>query len=376
MKRFDDPILVTRPFLPDLEAFKAGCETIWKNQWLTNNGPMLQRFHSRLSEYLGVPETNLALFVNGTVALEAAYQAMGLAGGDVITTPFTFVATSHALRRVGATPVFADVNPETMCLDPKEVGKLITSRTKAIVPVHVYGNICEVDAFDRLSRKYGIPVIYDAAHAFGVFKKTTQSGRPDLGSEWGDVSMFSFHPTKLFHSCEGGLLVFRDAALQSRLFDLRNFAIRSETECTDVGMNGKMNELQALMGSLCLDHIDSLLDSRKRVYEAYAEVFASRPDVLTLVPHSANKAYVPVVFRSAAVREAVYEGLKACNVFSRRYFYPTLTEFAPYYYGRGTCPVAEDLASRVLTLPTYHGLPLEDVRAIARNVLELVCAAA
>lgn len=372
MKRFDKQILVTRPFLPDLEAFKAGCEEIWRNQWLTNNGPMLQRFHTRLSEYLGVPETNLALFVNGTVALEAAYYALGLSGGDVITTPFTFVATSHALRRVGATPIFADIDPETMCLDPRKVESLITSRTKAIVPVHVYGNICETETFDRLSRKYGIPIIYDAAHAFGVLNASACKNRCEMGHEWGDVSMFSFHPTKLFHSCEGGLLVFRDAALQSRLFDLRNFAIKSETECTDVGMNGKMNELQALMGCLCLDHIDSILAYRQRIYDAYADVFDARPEALTLVPHSANKAYVPVLFRSSEARERVYAGLKACNVFSRRYFYPTLTDFAPYCYGRGTCPIADDIASRILTLPTYYGLPLEDVRDIAQNVLELV----
>lgn len=370
MKRFAKPILVTRPYLPGMDEFRKGCEEIWRNQWLTNNGPMVQRFHSRLAEYLGVPDENIALFVNGTVALEVAYQAMGLCGGDVITTPFTFVATSHALRRVGATPVFADVDPTTMCLDPDGVEKLITSRTRAIVPVHVYGGMCDTAAFDALSRRYGVPVIYDAAHAFGVVNAKTCKTE-GVGPEWGDVSMFSFHPTKLFHSCEGGLLVFRDSALQQKLFNLRNFAIKSETECTDVGTNGKMNELQALMGCLCLDRVDDLLAARKRIYEAYAEEFANGPSSVTLVPHSANKAYVPVLFDSAATRERVYEGLKSCNVYSRRYFYPVLTDFAPYRYGRRTCPIAEDLASRVLTLPTYYDLSLDDVRAIARNVVEL-----
>ena len=360
MKKFDSPILVTRPFFPSVEEFKNGCEEIWRNQWLTNNGPMLQRFHARLAEYLGVPETNMALFVNGTVALEAGYHIMGLAGGDVITTPFTFVATSHALKRIGSTPVFADVDPETMCLDPAKAEKLITRRTKAIVPVHVYGNVCDVDGFARLSEKYGIPVIYDAAHAFGVKSITT----------CGDMSMFSFHPTKLFHSCEGGLLVFKDPALQQKLFDLRNFAIKSEIECDDVGMNGKMNELQALMGCLCLDHIDELLNYRRKVYDGYASVFNGASN-LRLLPYSANKAYVPVLFANAGIREKVYEGLKACNIYSRRYFYPLLTDFAPYLYGHNTCPVAEDLAARVLTLPTYYGLPLEDVRIIAENVMEI-----
>lgn len=368
MKRFENPILVTRPYLPDLDEFKKGVDEVWANQWLTNNGPMLQVFQKELSDYLGVPETNLALFNNGTLALELGYYAMGLAGGDVITTPFTFVATSHALKRIGATPVFADIDPETLCLDPAKVEKLITPRTKAIVPVHVYGNACDVDGFEQLSQKYGIPVIYDAAHAFGT--KLHQ---------YGEMSLFSFHPTKLFHSCEGGCLVFRDAALQNKLFELRNFAIHSETECVDVGSNAKMNELQALMGRCCLKKIDELLDYRMKIYQAYASIFEPKSGVeveqrkVRLLPWSANKAYVPVMFKDFETRERVYTELQEkCNVFSRRYFYPLLTDFAPYLYARGTCPTAEDVARRVLTLPTYYGLDLDDVRNIAKNVLELV----
>lgn len=361
MTRFDEPILVTRPYLPPLEEFKRGCEEVWQNQWLTNNGPMLQKFQKALSEYLGVPETNLALFNNGTLALELGYYALGLAGGEVITTPFTFVATSHALKRIGATPVFADIDPETMCLSPEQAEKLITPNTKAIVPVHVYGNKCDMAGFRQLGEKYGIKIIYDAAHAFGV---------KDL--DFGDMSMFSFHPTKLFHSCEGGLLVFKDPAVQTKLHELRNFAIHSETECVDVGSNAKMNELQALMGLLCLGKIDELLAYRQKIYATYEETLGGCTKV-KLVSRSANKAYVPVLFKDFATRERVYEELKAkCNVFTRRYFYPLLTDFAPYAYARGTCPVAEDIASRVLTLPTYYGLSLADVRAIAENVKELV----
>jgi len=362
MKRFDNPILVTRPYLPPLDEFKRGLEEVWSNQWLTNNGPMLERFQKELSRYLGVPETNLALFNNGTLALELGYYAMGLAGGEVITTPFTFVATSHALMRIGAKPVFADVDSETLCLSPEAAEKLITQRTKAIVPVHVYGNVCDVEGFERLSEKYGVKVIYDAAHAFGV--------KSIVGC--GDMSMFSFHPTKLFHSCEGGLLVFRDAKVQEKLFELRNFAIHSETECVDVGSNAKMNELQALMGLECLKKIDELLEYRRKIYAAYEEGFAGCEGV-KLVPYSRNKAYVPVLFKDFETRERVYAELKEkCNVFSRRYFYPLLTDFVPYVYAKGTCPVAEDLASRVLTLPTYYGLSLEDVRAIAEDVREIV----
>ena len=374
MKRFEKPILVTRPYLPLIEDFKRGCEEIWANQWLTNNGPMLQKFQKMLSEYLGVPETNLALFNNGTLALELGYYAMGLSGGGVITTPFTFVATSHALKRIGANPVFADIDPDTMCLSPEAVEKLITPRTKAIVPVHVYGNVCDVEGFERLGEKYGVKVIYDAAHAFGVKGLNHVEHVEHVGKklyEYGDMSMFSFHPTKLFHSCEGGLLVFKDAAVQEKLFELRNFAIHGELSCTDVGSNAKMNELQALMGLECLKKIDDLLDYRQKIYKAYEEVFADC-DAVKLVPYSQNKAYVPVLFKDFETRERVYTKLKEkCNVFSRRYFYPLLTDFAPYVYGKGSCPVAEDLASRVLTLPTYYGLALEDVKAIAENVVEI-----
>ena len=375
MKRFDKPIFVTRPYLPPIEDFKRGCQEIWDNQWLTNNGPMLQKFQKALSEYLGVPETNLALFNNGTLALELGYYAMGLAGGDVITTPFTFVATSHALKRIGANPIFADIDPETLCLDPAKVEKLITPRTKAIVPVHVYGNACDVDGFAKLGEKYGVKIIYDAAHAFGIFNADAQRGREGRGRSigcCGDMSMFSFHPTKLFHSCEGGLLVFKDAKVQEKLYELRNFAIHSETECVDVGSNAKMNELQALMGLECVKKLDDLLDYRQRIYKAYEEAFADC-DAVKLVPYSQNKAYVPVVFKDFEVRERVYTELKEkCNVFSRRYFYPLLTDFAPYVYGKGSCPIAEDFASRVLTLPTYYGFQLEDVKAIAENVKEIV----
>ena len=184
------------------------------------------------------------------------------------------------------------------------------------------------------------------------------------------MSMFSFHPTKLFHSCEGGLLVFKDSHLQSQLFNLRNFAIRNELECEGVGSNAKMNELQALMGLECLKKIDDLLDYRRLVYNGYAEIFKETDKVL-MPSYSLNKAYCPVLFKDAVTREKVYEELKRCNVFTRRYFYPLLTDFAPYAYGRGTCPLAEDLASRVLALPTYYGLPLEDVVQIARNILEI-----
>ena len=401
MKCFEKPILVTRPYLPSLEVFVNGCEEIWANQWLTNNGPMLQRFHAELAKYLHVPETNMALFNNGTLALEMGFKAIGLEGAEVITTPFTFVATSHALRRIGAKPVFADVDPVTLCLSPAAAEKLIKPGiTRAIVPVHVYGNVCDVEGFKSLGEKYGVKIIYDAAHAFGVTVGAAVPSGPqsqlnansligDCGAQGlralpsigtcGDMSMFSFHPTKLFHSCEGGLLVFKDPELQQKLFDLRNFAIHSETECVDVGTNAKMNELQALMGFCCLKKIDELLEYRQKIYEAYASIFEVEKRggggqwKVKLLPWSANKAYVPVLFKDFETRERVYRELKEkCNVYARRYFYPLLTDFAPYQYAKGSCPVAEDIARRVLTLPTYYGLDLNDVKTIAKDVMEMV----
>ena len=362
MKRFDQPVYVTRPYLPPLDDFQKGCAEIWANQWLTNNGPLARRFHSALAERLGVPETNLALFANGTLALELAFAALGIDDGEVITTPFTFVATAHAIVRAGAKPVFADIDPDTLCLSPEAAERAITPRTRAIVPVHVYGNACDIAGFQRLADQYGVPIIYDAAHAFGV---------PSLATA-GDISMFSFHPTKLFHSAEGGLLVFKDPALQEKLFELRNFAIHSETECTTVGTNAKMNEFQALMGLLCLEKLDDLLAHRRCVHDTYAAAFADCPDI-HLLSHSQNRAYIPVLFKDFATREHIYFGLREkCNVFARRYFYPLLTDFPPYSYAKHTCPVAQALAARVLTLPTYHGLSVDDVLSIAENVKELL----
>jgi dTDP-4-amino-4,6-dideoxygalactose transaminase len=371
--RFADPILVTRPYLPPLEEYKRGLEEVWGNQWLTNNGPLLRRFQSGLSEYLGIHEQNLSLFSNGTLALEIIFHAMGFCGYEVITTPFTFVATSHALRRVGAIPVFADIDPVTLCLDPKSVEKLITPRTRAIVPVHVYGCPCDVVRFDRMAQEYGLKVVYDAAHAFGV-----KVGGRSI-AEYGDASMFSFHATKLFHSIEGGLLVVKDRSLQMKVDQLKNFAIVSETECVDVGTNAKMNELQALMGLLNLKVADELIAHRKAIYEAYQAVFRescsvellARPETAYGLSVGHNYAYCPVLLGDFETRERTYADLMQYNVFSRRYFYPLLTDFAPYADSRKPLPVSEDSASRVLTLPTYHGLALDEVKTIAQLVMQI-----
>lgn len=376
MKRFEKPVLVTRPYLPPLEEYCGGLEEIWASRWLTNNGPVLNRFQKGLADSLGIPEGNLSLFCNGTLALEICFQALGVntPGAEVVTTPFTFVATSHALRRVGAVPVFADIDPGTLCMTPGAAERMITERTRAIVPVHVYGHPCDVDGFERLAGKYDLRLIYDAAHAFGV----TVGGRSIAA--FGDASMFSFHSTKIFHSIEGGMLAFRRPELKKSLERLKNFAISSETSCEDVGTNAKMNEFSALMGECCLKALPGLIAHRRAVYEAYAEAFADerrvrfpgRPAVMGGRAIGHNYAYCPILFESFEMRERVYEGLKKANVFCRRYFYPLLTDFPPYRECAGRTPIARGAADRVLTLPVYHDLSPEDARAIAENVLELL----
>jgi dTDP-4-amino-4,6-dideoxygalactose transaminase len=240
--------------------------------------------------------------------------------------------------------------------------------------VHVYGHPCDLDGFERLAKKYDLRLIYDAAHAFGV--KIDDRSIADVG----DASMFSFHSTKLFHSVEGGLLTFQKPELKATLERLKNFAIRSETACDNIGTNAKMNELSALMGECCLDVLPELIAHRKAIYEAYADVFEGQENVRLLprptrmygyeVTH--NYAYVPVLFKDFATRERVYETLKQYNVFARRYFYPLLSDFEPYRTTTGTTPIARQAADCVLTLPSYHGLPLEDVKAIANNILEIL----
>lgn len=374
MKKFDTPILVTRPYLPSLAQYKEGLEEIWSNQWLTNNGPVLQRFHSEISSFLDIPRNNMSLFNNGTLALEIIFHAMGLSGGEVITTPFTFVATAHAIKRIGGTPVFADIDSETLCLSPESVEKKITTRTKAIVPVHVYGHPCDVEGFQRLGEKYGIPIIYDSAHAFGV----KINGKTI--AEWGDANMFSFHSTKLFHSIEGGLLTYKDSTIKEKVDNLRNFAIKSDVECVDVGTNAKMNEFQALMGSLVLKEMPNIIEKRKQIYSTYEEAFSNSNDVTLLPTPSSmyglniehNWAYCPILFKDFETREIVFEKLKECNVFARRYFYPLLTDFAPYIYAQNTCPIAEDIAKRVLTIPTYQTLSDFDANEISKIILESI----
>jgi dTDP-4-amino-4,6-dideoxygalactose transaminase len=364
IKPFDKPITAARPALPPLEEFRQGLEGIWDRAWLTNNGLLVERFRDNLVEVCGTE--NLSLFANGTLALQIALQGMGITG-DVITTPYTFVATTHALFWNKIRPVFVDIEPEYYSLDPVQVEAAITPWTSAILAVHVYGQPCRLKELEQIARKHGLKLLYDAAHAFGV-----EVGGTPIG-QFGDLSMFSFHATKVFHSIEGGMLTFRDPGLR-RLFDyLKNFGFENETEVVMPGTNAKMNEFQALMGLLLLRRMDEMLEKRQAINGRYRERLGLIPGI-RLVSEPAvtvryNCAYMPVEVDEkefGLTRDQLYLSLREYNVFARRYFYPLVPDFACYrgVVAAGDLPVARRVASRILTLPMYSDLALDDVNRI------------
>ncbi|VVS95287.1 DegT/DnrJ/EryC1/StrS family aminotransferase [Desulfoluna spongiiphila] len=371
MEKFEKPIYVTKPFMPPLEEFCEGLKEVWENQWLTNNGPVLGRYREELKNYFETD--NICLFNNGTLALQIALQGMGISG-EVITTPFTFVATTHALYWNKIRPVFCDIEPDYFTLDPEKVEELITPWTTAILAVHVFGRPCKLNALADIAKRHNLALIYDAAHAFGG----RVNGKP-IG-HYGDLSMFSFHATKLYHSIEGGMLTFKDPGLAQTFNYLKNFGFKSETEVVMPGTNAKMNEMQALMGSVVLNYMDHLLAKRKQVYEIYKERLQDVPGI-SFSPDSApnvdyNYAYVPILVDEKEFgmsRDALYEKFKEYNVFARRYFYPLLNEFACYQSVSISKPltVANQVAEKVLTLPTYADLEEDDVNKICDVIISV-----
>ncbi|GAB6142755.1 DegT/DnrJ/EryC1/StrS family aminotransferase [Desulfocicer niacini] len=364
MKKFDKPIYVTKPFMPPQEEFCKGLKEIWDNQWLTNNGPVLQRYQKELKTYCETD--NICLFNNGTLALQIALQGMGISG-EVITTPFTFVATTHALYWNKIRPVFCDIEPDYFTLDPAKVEELITPWTTAILAVHVFGRPCQLEALADIAKRHNLTLIYDAAHAFGV----RVNGNP-IGN-YGDLSMFSFHATKLYHSIEGGMLTFKDSGLSQTFNYLKNFGFKSETEVVMPGTNAKMNEMQALMGSVVLRYMEQLVAKRKKLYQIYRERLGDVPGIsFSPDPDNSveyNYAYVPILidekeFRMS--RDDLYMKLKEYNVFARRYFYPLLNEFACYQSVSITRPltIAKEVAEKILTLPIYMDLEEDDVNKV------------
>lgn len=370
-----DRILVTRSSMPALDEYVDEITPLWESRWLTNMGAEHKKLEAALKERLGVD--NMALFTNGHNALECILEAMALpAGGEVVTTPFTFASTTHAIVRKGLTPVFADVTPSNLTMDPESIEEMITPRTCAIVPVHVYGNLCDVDAIREIADKYDLKVIYDAAHAFGV-ERECEGGTWKSAAAFGNAAMFSFHATKVFNTIEGGAVCFKDEALYPLLNQWKNFGITGSEDVECVGGNAKMNEFCAAMGVCNLRHLDGEIAKRKAVAERYWEHLEGAPGVTVFKPGEGvrhNYAYLPVLFDPeafGATRDDVFDALDAVNVGARKYFYPLVSDFACYrsVYSSDRTPVAKRAASQVLTLPMYADLALEDVDRICDAVL-------
>ncbi len=350
-KKRETPIMVTRSSLPPLEEYVEMLKPIWDSAWLTNMGAYHEELKRQLKERMKAD--NLELFVNGHIALELAIQAMNLQG-EVITTPFSFASTTHAIVRNGLTPVFCDINDRDYTIDVDKLESLITERTSAIVPVHVYGNLCDVERIQEIADRHGLKVIYDAAHAFGEELDGVGVG------QFGDASMFSFHATKVFHSIEGGAVVFRDEKLADLLYQLKNFGITGYETVEYVGANGKMNEFQAAMGLCNLRHLDTMIEKRRALSEHYRERLSGIPGIRLCEEDprlSRNYAYMPVVFDGyGADRDTIFEALKDRNIFARKYFYPCINSYQCYQdrFDDGETPVAKRIASQVLTLPLFE----------------------
>ena len=361
-------ILVTRSSMPELTEYMNEIESLWDSRWLTNMGIKHKELQKELQKYLDV--ASVELLTNGHMALELTLQAMNLQG-EVITTPFTFASTTHAIVRNGLKPVFCDIDPVTYTIDAEKIERLITDRTCAIMPVHVYGNVCNVEEIQRIAHKYELKVIYDAAHSFGE----TYKGR-GIGS-FGDASCFSFHATKVFNSIEGGAVCFRDERLGNVLYELKNFGIHGPEEVSAVGANAKMNEFCAAMGLCNLRHVEEEIAKRKQVTERYLEHLEGVEGLQLNAPQpevKSNYAYFPVVFEEkifGASRAEVFDRLAENGIGARKYFYPLTNTFSCFRraYDVNETPVALHISRRVLTLPLYADLALEDVDRICGIIL-------
>ena len=358
-------ITVTQPCLPPLEEFLPYLQQIWDNKWLTNNGPLHQQLEQELADYLGVKY--ISLFSNGTLALMTALQALNIQG-EVITTPFSFVATTHSLWWNKIKPVFVDVEPGYLNLDPSKIEAAITPATTAIMPVHVYGNPCQMDEIQRIADKHGLKVIYDAAHAFGVQKDNVSV------LNQGDLSVLSFHATKVFSTLEGGAIICHTEKMKHHIDNLKNFGFRGETVVEEPGINAKMNEMQAAYGLLQLKYIDGFISKRKSITELYRQLLSGVPGIRFLPEMKgviSSYSYFPVLIDEEVYgrsRDALYEKLKENNIFSRRYFYPLISTFEPYRELSSATtenlPVAVNASLKVLCLPIYVDLTLQDVELI------------
>ncbi|MCX7856659.1 MAG: DegT/DnrJ/EryC1/StrS family aminotransferase [Deltaproteobacteria bacterium] len=362
-------IYVTRPSLPPFEEFIEILRDIWNSRWLTNDGPYHKMFEKALGEYLGVKY--VSLFANGTLALVTALQALRITG-EVITTPYSFVATTHALHWNGITPVFCDIEPNYCNMDPEKIEALITPRTTAILPVHVYGNPCDVDRIQEIADRYGLKVIYDACHAFGV----KINGESILN--YGDLSILSFHATKVFTTFEGGAVVCHDEKMKKRIDFLKNFGFADEVTVVGPGINAKMNEFQAALGLLQLKYVDEVVRNRRRIWDIYQQRLSNIEGVRLIKRNEAvshTPQYFPIFIERGIFgrsRDEVYDALRKHGIYPRRYFYPLISQFPPY---RGlpsaspaNLPVAERVTKEVLCLPLYSDLPEESVEFVCEVI--------
>lgn len=368
-QKFEEPIYVTRPLMPDYQAYTKKLEEVWESKWLSNGGEQHKQLENELRIYLEAPY--ISLFNNGTTALTLAIQALRLQG-EVITTPFSFPATTHSLAWNGITPVFCDIDPVSMTIDPTRIEQLITNRTTAILGVHVYGIPCHIREIQDIADKHGLRVIYDAAHAFG-----TKIDGKSIG-EFGDISMFSFHPTKLFHTAEGGGLTTNDPHIKARLDLLKNFGIKNEVEVTMPGINGKMNEISALMGRCVLPLVEQEMNRRAEIRDIYRREFRDVEGLETVdVPENVKNSQQYMVVRIDAdkfgvARDEVYSYLREFNVYSRKYFYPLISNYPCYKQlpsaGEEALPVAAMVSQEVLCLPFYGDLKDDEVHRICELI--------
>jgi dTDP-4-amino-4,6-dideoxygalactose transaminase len=360
-----ESIPVTRSSLPDYEEYIKEIRVLWDNHWLTNMGEKHKKLEQELLSYLETP--NITLFTNGHLALECALAALDLKG-EVITTPFTFASTTHAIVRAGLKPVFCDVTPSNYTMDPDKIEALITENTSAILPVHVYGNICDVKRIDEIAKKHNLKVIYDAAHSFGIRVNNESI------ANFGDISMFSFHATKVFNTIEGGALTFKDPLLKQKLNNIKNFGITGQETVVFVGGNAKMNEFQAAMGLCNLRHVDSEIRKRKLIVNYYRQQL-SHVAGIKLIPRQAgikeNYAYFPIVLDGfSKTRDELFDALRQNGIIARKYFFPIISEFDCYkdQFNSEETPIALSISKNVLTLPLYADLTFEDVDRICEII--------
>lgn len=368
IKPFTHPIYITRPLLPDLHELTKKLQEVWDSQWLTNIGNQHRLLEKKIKELLNVP--NVSLFNNGTIALIVACQSLRLSG-DVITTPFTFPATPHVLAWNNIRPVFCDIDPVTMNIDADKIESMITPQTTGILAVHVFGTPCNVEKIQEIADRYGLKVIYDAAHAFQC-----EIGGIGIGN-FGDITMFSFHATKLFHTAEGGALAFKDNNLKGRIDLLKNFGIKNEEEVIMPGINGKMNEIQAALGLVVLDSIEEERNKRKKLLDTYCECLKGIDGISILDERSDTNSYQYFVIRIdeklfGKSRDFIHEEFKKYNVFTRKYFYPLCSDYTCYRHLPSSTidnlPVANKVVKEVLSMPFYGGLSEDDVEKIC-NIL-------